>query len=193
MSDMLRDAGRFIGRHSMVWMRRLDAPVERVWEAVSTKEGLSKWWIVNKVEIDLRPGGLFKHHWENTVDDFKKNEYIDFGEKSVGFGGMRFELKADGAGTVFSFIDFWEGNATPPAQIDPAGATQPGGPGTPWAGPAGGWHAMIDALETHLTDKQFQHSYEDDLIPFYADYLTDHFRWLELMRTQRETGKQTEG
>ena len=112
MSDMLRDAGRFIDRYGMVWLRRLDAPVERVWETVSTKEGLSHWWIVNQVEIDLRPGGLFKHHWENTVDDFKKNEYIEFGEKSVGLGGMRFELKADGDGTVFSFIDFWEGNAT---------------------------------------------------------------------------------
>lgn len=42
MTDMLRDAGRFIDRHSMVWMRWLDAPVERVWEAVSTQEGLSK-------------------------------------------------------------------------------------------------------------------------------------------------------
>ena len=101
MSDMLNNAGRFIDRHSMVWMRKLDAPVERVWETVSTKEGLSKWWIVNKVEIDLRPGGLFKHHWENTVDDFKNNEYIDFRETSVGFCGIHIHLEAQGTGASY--------------------------------------------------------------------------------------------
>jgi len=67
---MLENAGRFIDRHTMVWMRKLDVPVARVWEAVSTKQGLDKWWMC-PVEIDLRPGGAFSHHWENTITDYK--------------------------------------------------------------------------------------------------------------------------
>ena len=189
MSDMLRDAGRFIDRHSMVWMRWLDAPVNRVWEAVSTQEGISKWWIVDKVEFDLRPGGMFNHHWEDKINDFKENEYIDFSNVSFGAGGMRFELKADENGTVFSFIDNFKEDAIPPAAGDPIGVVQPGGPGTPWSGPAGGWHAIIDGLETYLTGRTFSHSYED-LQRFYAEYLADHFRWLELMPAKREAAKQ---
>ena len=36
-------------------------------------------------------------------------------------------------------------------------------------------------------------SYVDDLIKFYAGYLFDYFRWLELMRPKREAGKQADG
>jgi uncharacterized protein YndB with AHSA1/START domain len=76
MTDMLKDAGRFIdGYCIMLWMRKLDAPIERVWEAVSTKEGLSKWWMRGSPnEIDLRAGGVFQHHWKSTVTEFKEGE-----------------------------------------------------------------------------------------------------------------------
>ena len=59
---MLENAGRFIDSHTMVWIRKLDAPVAQVWEAVSTKQGLEEWWMGRSVEIDLRPGGAFSHH-----------------------------------------------------------------------------------------------------------------------------------
>ena len=188
-NDMLENAGRFIDPHTMVWMRKLDVPVARVWEAVSAKQGLEKWWIVRSVEIDLRPGGAFSHHWENTITDYKENEYIDF-------GGMRFELKADGETTVFSFIDNWAEDAVPgktmlPEEEAAIDAHQPGGPGTPWSGVAGGWHGMIDALETYLTGKTFDNSWED-LCRFYAGYLTDHFRWQKLMAPKQERAKMTD-
>jgi uncharacterized protein YndB with AHSA1/START domain len=180
-NDLFENAGRFIGRHAMVWIRKLDIPVTQVWQAVSTKQGLDKWWI-RPVEIDLRPGGIFAHHWEDTIVDLKENEYIDFRHA---FGGiLRFELKADGEGTVFSFLDTWAEDAVPektilPDEADEVDIYQPGGPGTPWSGVAGGWHGSIDHLETYLTGKVLNHSYEH-LCRFYAGYLADHFRWREL-------------
>lgn len=192
-SDLFENAGRFIDRHAMVWIRKVDVPVTQVWEAVSTKQGLDAWWMC-PVEIDLRPGGAFAHHWENMITALKEHEYIDFGGDPFGSGGMRFELKADGQGTVFSFLDNWAEDAVPEKTILPEGAEaidiyQPGGPGTPWSGVAGGWHGSIDELETYLTGKALNHSYED-LCRFYAGYLADHFRWLELMLAKRERAKQ---
>ncbi len=165
------DAGKFIGG-AMVWKRKLDAPVERVWEAISTSEGLSHWWMTGSPnEIDLRPGGTFRHHWRSTITSFKEREYIDL-ESEPGFGHQRFELEADGAGALFSFRELMK----EPAQVDTAF----------YAGPAAGYHAMIDALEMHLTGKKFDvgaerdargrpppGSYEDDLIKFYRVYLVE--------------------
>jgi uncharacterized protein YndB with AHSA1/START domain len=172
--DLFENAGRFIGRHAMVWIRKLDVPVAQVWEAVSTKQGLDQWWMC-PVEIDLRPGGAFSHWWENTISDLKEQEYIHFADDPFGSGGMRFELKPDGAGTVFVFLDTWAEDAVPedsvlPAEADAIDTLQPGGPGTPWSGVAGGWHGSIDALETYLTNNTIDHPYED-LCTFYADYL----------------------
>lgn len=193
MSD-LDDAGRLLDRQSMVWLRRLDAPIERVWEAVSTSDGLSKWFLVGqgqRREIDLRPGGIFKHHWESVVLDFKEREYIDFGDESFVGVGMRFELKPDGDGTVFAFMDNWRDDfvAGPAPEGKPWEVAQPGGAGTPPSGVCAGWHFCIDSLETSLTGKTFTRSWEDRC-KFYAAYLADCFRWLELMPGKRAMEKQ---
>ncbi|MCY4095012.1 MAG: hypothetical protein OXG05_07785 [Gammaproteobacteria bacterium] len=60
--DILADAGRLLAPHAMVWIRRLDAPIDDVWGLVSTLEGLKKWWIVPPIALELRPGGIFRHH-----------------------------------------------------------------------------------------------------------------------------------
>ena len=109
-TDILADAGRLVAPHAMVWIRRLDAPVADVWRLISTLDGLAKWWIVPPSVLELRPGGIFKHHWENTVYDFREGEFIDYREPNgsyVGTGGMRLEVRGDGDGTVFSFLDTW--------------------------------------------------------------------------------------
>ena len=195
-NDTLENAGRFLDRHAMVWIRKLDLPASQVWEAVSTKQGLDAWWI-SPVEIDLRPSGAFSHHWGNTITDLKEFEYIDFCGDPSRSGGMRFELKADGEGTVFSFLCNWAADSVPkasllPEETDGIDTRQPGGPGTPWSGVAGGWHASIDDLETHLTGRTFHHSYED-LCRFYTEYLADHFAWLDLMTEKRVRAKSPNG
>lgn len=193
MNETLNDSGRLLDRQSMVWMRHIDAPIERVWDMVSTSEGLSKWFLAGQSqprEIELRRGGKFKHHWDSIVLDFKKHEYIDFGDESFVGVGMRFELRRDGNGTVFAFMDNWhdEFTAGPAPEGKPWAAAQPGGKGTPPSGVCAGWHAMVDHLEALLTGKAFTHSYEE-LSKFYAGYLVDCFRWLELMPAKREAEK----
>ena len=137
--EFVANAGKVVGVRGMLWIRRLDVPVEDVWKAISTKAGLDTWWLTRSVEIDLRPGGLFRHHWTNTIRDFKTNEFIDFvgvpGHESEPESLMRFELKADGEGTVFSFLDAFNGAQRPLS--------------LPWT--ASGWHGTVDAIETALT------------------------------------------
>lgn len=190
MSDMLRDAGRLVSHSSMVWIRKLDVPHSAVWEAVSTKKGLDRWWMA-PVEIELRPGGKFSHHWENTISDLKEHYFIHFVNDSFDSRGMRFELKPTSSGTLFNFIDSWAEDAVPEKSLLPPDANgidiiQPGGPGTPWSGMAAGWHDSIDKLESYLTRKKYDHSYED-LCKFYAGYLADYYRWFEIMAVMQHS------
>lgn len=43
---------------------RIDRPLERVWDAITTAEGLGGWF-GNKAEIDLRVGGSAKLDWDS--------------------------------------------------------------------------------------------------------------------------------
>ncbi len=187
MSRMLWDAGRLIDRHSMVWIRRLDVPAEHVWRAISTPAGLSRWWTASAIELDLRPGGTFKHDWVGQVIDVREREHIEIQDVPLGTGGMRLELKPDGDATLFSFLDTWGARSIPQHANGAPEAVQPGGMGTPWAGAAADWHAMVDRLEAHLTAWRPDHS-RDRLIAFYATYLKDHFKWLDVARARRAAG-----
>ena len=174
---LLGDAGRLVDRHAMLWIRRLNAPIEKVWDTVSTIDGLKKWWLVPPTKFDLETGGAFNHHWNNTIVGFKKHEYIDFSENTGNYtstGGMRFELsKIDDNTTMFMFLDTW-GPDMVAGQGE--GAEQAGGPGTPWPGVAAGWHAMVDKLEYVIEGRESGHSYQE-LTEFYDGYLRDLYRW----------------
>ncbi len=84
------------------------------------------------------------------------------------------EVRGDGDGSVFAFLDTWaEGSdAVGEGEL----ARQPGGPGTPWAGVAGGWHDMVDTLQAVATGSNVSHSYEE-LCDFYVSYVVDLYRW----------------
>lgn len=67
--EILAGAGVPLEKQTMVWTRRIKAPFGKVWKAVSTAEGLHKWWLVKErvmggtpITIDLRPGGTFSHN-----------------------------------------------------------------------------------------------------------------------------------
>ena len=100
---MYNNASRFIDHHTMVWMRKLSVPSAKVWETISTKDGLDNWWLC-PVEIDLRIGGKFSHHWVNTIIGIENRVSIDFGGAQPD-SFMRFELQTDGDETVFYLID----------------------------------------------------------------------------------------
>ena len=140
--ELLANAARLVGERSMLWVRRIEVPVERVWPIISTKEGLDQWWL-GRVEIDLKPGGLFKHHWNNKVRDFREMEFINFGpsdEEGAPNHLMRFAIAPDGDATIFSFLDTFEGSDSPLT--------------LPWI--ASGWHGTVDALEHALTGRKIE-------------------------------------
>lgn len=170
-TDILADAGRLVAPHAMVWIRRLDAPVEDVWHLMSTLDGLAKWWIVTPTVLELRPAAPSSTTGRTLCTT--TGEYIDYREPNgsyVGTGGLRLEVRRDGSGTVFAFLDTW----AEVVESDGEGesAHQPGGPGMPWVGVAGGWHHMVDTLEAVPTGENVRHGYQE-LCDFYVDYLAD--------------------
>ena len=166
-ADFVANAGKVVGDRGMLWIRRLNLPVEDVWAAISTKAGLDTWWLTRSVEIDLRPDGLFRHHWTNAIRDFKINEFIDFvgvpGDESVPDNLMRFELKADGNGSIFSFLDTFNGAQNPLS--------------LPWT--SSGWHGTVDALETALTGRQIDNDFGLGG-EFYWSYLRDFHKFAHM-------------
>lgn len=165
----MANAAKLVGFRSMLWIRRLDVPVEDVWTAISTKEGLDQWFLTGSVEIDLRPGGIFNHHWTNTIENFETNKFIDFAmttadEPTRSFLQMRFELRPDGSGTVFSFLDTFNG-ARHPLSL-------------PWT--ASGWHGMIDGLEHVLTGRDVSSDFGLGG-EFYWRYLRDYHRFTDIV------------
>ncbi|MEM9807605.1 MAG: SRPBCC domain-containing protein [Cyanobacteria bacterium P01_D01_bin.56] len=185
-------AGRLITAHAMCWVRYLQAPIEQVWEAVSTKEGLTKWWVVPPSVFNLRVGGLFSHHWDNVITGYEALGYIDLDEPNSayrGTGGMRFELfaKSDNE-TTFMFLDTFgpdvlaaEAVNGMPTKFD----QQPAGPGTVWPGVAAGWHGMVDQLERLFSDDAPLHT-DEELCNFYLSYLEDQFRLLNMVQRLSE-------
>ena len=173
VGDLLENAGRLVDRRSMVWFRRLAVPLGDVWNAVSTRDGLRGWWMrPEKIEIDLRPGGVFRHHWDSTVLEVQDRAVIAYAE-------MRFELQPDGDATLFAFVARWSPDYAPPPSDVPEGALptrQPGGPGTPTSDVCAGWHGAIDALQKALTGKSSRHTWEEGC-QFYEAYLADLVAW----------------
>lgn len=130
---LLADAGRLVDRHAMAWIRRLNAPLDEVWRAISSKEGLAGWWGMPIHVLELRVGGAFKHHWDNTVTAFKEREHIDFAEPKgayAGTGGLRFEIAPDGEATMFTLLDTWAKGAVfeggGPSRTSPAALARRG-------------------------------------------------------------------
>lgn len=181
-SALLADAGRLVAPHAMAWIRRLNAPLDDVWPCISTKDGLARWWGMPIHALELREGGQFKHHWENTVTAFKERDYVDFAEPKgayAGTGGLRFEIRPDGDATMFTLLDTWHEGSV----FEEGGplAHQPGGPGTPWIGVAAGWHSGVDSLRRLFDPAAPSHNYER-LCRFYAGHLQDLFRWRDMVQ-----------
>lgn len=107
---------------------------------------------------------------------------------------MRLEVKGDGDGTVFAFLDTWAEGTESGGQGELA--RLPGGPGTPWPGVAAGWRHMVDTLQTVATGVNVGHSYEE-LCDFYVGYLGDLYRWSDAAqgraRTRGDHGSQGAG
>ncbi len=68
-NDTLKVTAR--GDRELVIERRLDAPREIAWEAMTRPELVGRWlrgpggWSTSECTIDLRPGGAFRHAWRH--------------------------------------------------------------------------------------------------------------------------------
>jgi uncharacterized protein YndB with AHSA1/START domain len=93
------------------YVRRLDHPVERVWEALAQPSGLVGW--LADADVDLREGGRVELRWLNSDDE--GNQAIARGTVSALdpprllefdtdiHGRLRWELRPDGDGCVLDF------------------------------------------------------------------------------------------
>ncbi len=66
ISDALGEVRRTGETYEVVFHRRLNRPLEKVWAALTVPERVADW--LAKAQIDLRIGGRFELYWE-THDD----------------------------------------------------------------------------------------------------------------------------
>lgn len=96
----------------------IDAPIERVWEALTTAEHLSKWF-GDSAEIDLRPGGRarigwseFSHSVDCIVENVERPHRFSFRWEALSETPVEevstlveFILEAVGNGTKLSMVE----------------------------------------------------------------------------------------
>ena len=125
------DDGRFVLRFE----RRLAHAPDKVWTALTDPAELTHWFPVD-VQADLRPGGKMQFTFrENQAPPFD-GEVLVYDPPRVlayrwGPDVLRWELRADGGGTVLVFTDTLEEQGK--AARDGAG-----------------WHVCLEALDARL-------------------------------------------
>jgi uncharacterized protein YndB with AHSA1/START domain len=98
----MEDFGK-IAAAEVVFERRLDAPRERVWRALTDPEELAAW--LAPAEIDLREGGALVLEFDDgiergTITEIREPEVIAYTWNEGKTDSLvRFELEADGDGT----------------------------------------------------------------------------------------------
>lgn len=140
------------GADTIRFERRLPHPVDATWAAITDPERLVKWW--GEAEVELSPGGAFKLRWLNTDEDGNavaldgRIVELDppsileiagdwYAESATGRtdesrASLRFELRADGDGTVLRFENKVDRGADERSQV------------------IAGWHFHLDALAASL-------------------------------------------
>ena len=135
------------GRHRLVFERRLNHPVERVWAALTEPDQIEAW--LARAELEPRAGGRVRLQWLNT-DDAEGNQH-EQGVVANGtvaaidaprlleldtdvHGRLRWELSPDGDRTDLTF--------TVVLQMPDEHVTEN----------AAGWHVHLDFLADWLDD-----------------------------------------
>jgi uncharacterized protein YndB with AHSA1/START domain len=161
--DDLENAAQLVGRRTVVFRRCLPVTPERLWTAISTRSGLSHWFMPTPYEVV--PGGRFsfKGGWEGVITEVHALQRIQFTPDGTEDAFLRFEVSAAECGSVFKLIDRMARELDAAVTLPDAAQDtvyQPGGPGTHWSGILAGYHHGVDALEGYLTGSAPAHDYE---------------------------------
>jgi uncharacterized protein YndB with AHSA1/START domain len=102
------------GRHRLVFERRLNHPVERVWAALTDPDEIEAW--LARAQLEPREGGRVHLEWLNTDEEGKRYEGADATGTVAAIdpprlleldtdvhGRLKWELRADGDGTELTF------------------------------------------------------------------------------------------
>jgi uncharacterized protein YndB with AHSA1/START domain len=171
----------FLDRHTMRHVRIYAHPIERVWEAITDDEQVSK-WMGFPVRFDLREGGICKwggdaSYWTSKIVRLEPPTLMEH-------EGLRFELFPHPDGTRFEFTQSFAAGRDYGGEVpDDLGGDLPGGLDTPWRpGFVGGFHTAFDGLGEVLAgrDPIFADRPDDELF----NRLVDH--WVKLRVEQDE-------
>jgi uncharacterized protein YndB with AHSA1/START domain len=129
---------------------RLERPVEAVWTAITSAEGLGTWF-GNSAEVDLRVGGTIRLAWDTGDKATLRIERIDpptvFGytwgmyglpESDARRTYVEFTLAPDGAGTSLTVVESGF------AQLEPDEHDKA------FNGNTAGWKSELDELVAYL-------------------------------------------
>lgn len=174
--DEIANVGRFLSDNKMIWERQFSAPPERLWGAISSRDGLSRWFMPTRYEIAVNGRFSFDGGWEGTVSEARPFRHIQFDVDGGSGAYLRFEMEAGGGASSFALIDRMGDGVDANNWTDaPAHRRyQPGGPGTHWSGVAAGYHGFVDALEDHLSGGKVSSDY-DELCMAYRRVLDARF------------------
>lgn len=169
----------FVGRYAMKHTRTYPHPIERVWRAVSTAEGLNAWYVpVWTVEPGL--GGAWSCTYGNPSLEALEASDLGFGHgvitawdprRLVDYGGQhRFELTEVDDGTRLDWTQTYDPALRFPKLEATLPGGNPGGPGYPmFPGGQAGNHVAADDLGDYLAGRPI-HSVAGDA------------HWVELTR-----------
>lgn len=141
---MTANLATFVDRYTMRHVRIYPHPVERVWDAITDDEQVSK-WMGFPVRFDLRVGGTCQ--WGTDTSFFTTDIVRLEPPRLIEHAGMRFELEPHPEGCRFVFTHSFEPGHTYEGLPHDLGGDLPGGPDTPWRpGFVGGFHTAFDGL-----------------------------------------------
>ncbi|MGD8417505.1 MAG: SRPBCC domain-containing protein [Pseudomonadales bacterium] len=162
----------FIDRQTVRFERFAACPPARVWQAVSEPEALGRWFLGTTME--RHEGGRFdfRDAWGGQITSFEPERRITYTADAGGF--TDFELFPEAAGTRIVMTDRMGPNVQPPPEGTERARSQPGGPGTHWAGLLAHWHVFMNRLVGYLEGSTRAQDV-DDLILYYAHRLTERF------------------
>jgi uncharacterized protein YndB with AHSA1/START domain len=152
------DRGSYVeldGRAAVRFERAYPHPVERVWAAVSTPEGLANWFPA-KVAIDLRVGGEVKFTGDPFADDREGTVLACDPPRRLWFtwadNELRFDLEAAGAGGCRLTL------------VDVLSERQEA------ARNAAGWTVCLGELHKHISGEQADGPHSSTALPWQPIY-----------------------